>query len=90
MWEDIAIDFIAGFLPSHGYTTIMVVVDCLTKYAHFMALKFGYTSKSVAKTFMNNVIKLHDMPKSIVSDRDKVFTSAFCNISSNFKGLLYP
>lgn len=55
----------------------MVVVKRLTKYAHFMATKSDYTSKSVAEAFMNNVVKLHGMPKSIVSDRDKVFTTAF-------------
>jgi hypothetical protein len=55
----------------------MVVVDRLTKYAHFIAMKSDYTSKSVAELFMHNIVKLHGMPKSIVSDRDKVFTSAF-------------
>lgn len=55
----------------------MVVVDRLSKYGHFMALKSDYSSKSVAEVFMSNVVKLHGMPKSIVSDRDKVFTSRF-------------
>jgi transposase-like protein len=40
-------------------------------------MKTDYNSKSVAEAFMHNVVKLHGMPKSIVSDRDKVFTSAF-------------
>jgi len=71
------VDFITGLPMSFGYTVILVVVDLLTKYAHFMPLKTEYTSKSVAEVFMNNVVKLHDMPKSIVSDRDKVFTSRF-------------
>ncbi|CAJ2662565.1 unnamed protein product [Trifolium pratense] len=77
VWEDIAMDFITGLPLSFGYTTIMVVVDRLTKYAHFIAMKTDYTSKSVAEAFMHNVVKLHGMPKSIVSDRDKVFTSTF-------------
>jgi hypothetical protein len=77
VWEDVAMDFITGLPPSHGYTTIMVVVDRLTKYAHFIAMKSDYTSKSLAELFMHNIVKLHGMPKSIVSDRDKVFTSAF-------------
>jgi hypothetical protein len=45
VWEDVAMDFITGLPPSHGYTTIMVVVDRLTKYAHFIAMKSDYTSK---------------------------------------------
>jgi hypothetical protein len=77
VWEDVAMDFITGLPLSHGYTVIMVVVDRLTKYAHFIPMKTDYTSKSVAEAFMNNIVKLHGMPHSIVSDRDKVFTSAF-------------
>lgn len=42
-----------------------------------MGLKTDYTSKQVAEVFMANVVKLHGIPKSIVSDRDKVFTSKF-------------
>ncbi|GAU47333.1 hypothetical protein TSUD_101210 [Trifolium subterraneum] len=77
VWEDITMDFITGLPLSFGYTTIMVVVDRLTKYAHFIPTKTDYSSKSVAEAFMDNIVKLHGMPKSIVSDRDKVFTSAF-------------
>ncbi|CAJ2656401.1 unnamed protein product [Trifolium pratense] len=77
VWEDIAMDFITGLPLSYGYTTIMVVVDRLTKSAHFIPMKTDYTSKTVAEAFMHNIVKLHGMPKSIVSDRDKVFTSAF-------------
>jgi hypothetical protein len=77
VWEDIAMDFITGLPPSNGFTVIMVVVDRLTKYGHFFPLKSDYDSKKVAEVFMQNVVKLHGMPASIVSDRDKVFTSNF-------------
>lgn len=77
MWEDIALDFIIGLPNSFGFTTIMVVIDRLTKYARLMALKSGYTSKGVAEVFMNQVVKLLGMLNSIVSDSDKVFTSNF-------------
>ncbi|PNX93203.1 hypothetical protein L195_g016354 [Trifolium pratense] len=77
VWEDIAMDFITGLPPSNGYTVIMVVIDRLTKYSHFSPLKIDYNSKTVAEVFMKTVVKLHGLPKSIVSDRDKVFISKF-------------
>jgi transposase InsO family protein len=60
-----------------GYSVILVVVDHFTKYAHIYPLKHPYTASSVGATFLNNVVKLHGLPKSIVSDRDKIFTSNF-------------
>jgi hypothetical protein len=77
VWEDVTMDFITGLPLSCGFTVILVVVDRLTKYAHFMPLKPDYSSKSVAEVFMTNIVKLHGVPKSIVSDRDKVFISKF-------------
>ena len=55
----------------------MVVVDRPRKSAHFLNLTYPFTAKSVAEKFMEGVIKLHDMPRSIVSDRDLVFVSHF-------------
>jgi len=71
IWQYIAIDFITGLPKSFGYTVIMVVIDRLNKYNNFLPLKTDYSSKSVAETFMKNVVKHHEIPKSIVSDRDK-------------------
>ncbi|XP_072066649.1 uncharacterized protein [Arachis hypogaea] len=72
VWKDIAMDFIVSLPVSSGYSVIMVVVDRLTKYAHFLPLKQDFNSKTVAETFINNVVKLHGFSKSIVSDRDRV------------------
>ncbi|KAF7117120.1 hypothetical protein RHSIM_RhsimUnG0003100 [Rhododendron simsii] len=59
LWPDISMDFIEGLPKSHGKTTIFVVVDWLTKYAYFMALRHPYTAKDVAQLVLDNVYKLH-------------------------------
>ena len=77
MWEDIAMDFITCLPNSHGYTTIFVVVDCLSKKAHFGALPKSYIAARVAELFAQMVCKLHGLPHSITSDRDLIFLSNF-------------
>ncbi|KAK0575090.1 hypothetical protein LWI29_033852 [Acer saccharum] len=77
LWEDISMDFIDGLPVSKGKTTIFVVVDRLTKYAHFIPLSHPYTAVGVAEIFFENIFKLHGMPRSIVCDRDPTFTSIF-------------
>jgi hypothetical protein len=76
-WQDVTMDFIEGLPLSDHADVILVVVDRLTKYAHFLPLKHPYSATSVAKAYMDNIVKLHGVPLSIVSDRDKVFTSVF-------------
>jgi IS30 family transposase len=58
-------------------SVIMVVVDRLSKYAHFCALQHPFTASTVAQIFMDQVFKLHGMPHSIVYDRDPTFTRNF-------------
>ncbi|GJZ39353.1 putative mitochondrial protein [Tanacetum coccineum] len=60
-----------------GKSTILVVVDRLSKYAHFIPVTHPYTSKTISQLFLDHIYKLHGLPKSIVSDRDKVFMSLF-------------
>lgn len=75
-WTHITMDFIEGLPKSQGMDVIFVVVDKLTKYAHFIPLSHPYTVQSVAKAFIDNIIKLHGPPLVIISDRDRIFTSA--------------
>ena len=77
IWEDVAMDFITNLPVARGYSVIMVVIDRLSKYCHLAPLRANFTSFQVAEVFVNMVVKLHGVPRTIVSDRDKTFTSAF-------------
>jgi hypothetical protein len=68
IWKDISMDFITGLPKSRNKSVIMVVVDLLSKYAHFRALPHPFTASTVAQIFMDQVFKIHSMPHSIVSD----------------------
>ncbi|KAL0554397.1 hypothetical protein IC582_008317 [Cucumis melo] len=77
-WENVSMDFITG-LPRtlRGFTVIWVVVDRLTKSAHFVSGKSTYTASKWAQLYMSEIVRLHGVPVSIVSDRDARFTSKF-------------
>ena len=68
-------DFLKGLSVAKGQSVIMVVVDRLSKYAHFIPLSHPYTTISVAQLFLSNIYKLHGLPTSIVSEKDKKFLS---------------
>ncbi|KAL5578327.1 hypothetical protein UlMin_020026 [Ulmus minor] len=77
-WEHISMDFVMG-LPKtlKGYNSIWVIVDRLTKSAHFLPVKNTYKMEQYAKLYVQEIVRLHGIPLSIVSDRDPKFTSTF-------------
>jgi hypothetical protein len=77
-WEEIGIDFIVG-LPrtSAGYDSIWVMVDRLTKVAHFIPVKTTYEVSQVAELYMAWIVSLHGVPRKIILDRGSQFTSRF-------------
>jgi transposase InsO family protein len=74
----ITIDFITK-LPrtTRQHDSIMVVVEKLTKDAHFVPVKTTHTTANIAEIYMREIARLHGIPRTIVSDRDTKFTSNF-------------
>ena len=70
-------NFIEGLPQSHGKNTILVVVDRLSKSAHFVALAHPFTAKTVAEKFVDVVVKLHGVPMTIITYRDPIVISHF-------------
>jgi len=77
-WDDISMDFIVG-LPktTRGFDSIWVIIDRLTKSAHFLPVKATYTAATYAKIYFDCILSLHGVPKTIVSDRGTQFVSHF-------------
>ena len=77
-WEHIGMDFVLG-LPrtQEGYNSIWVIIDRLTKSAHFLPVKRTFSMDQYAELYISEIVRLHGVPLSIVSDRDPKFPSTF-------------
>lgn len=77
VWTDVAMDFVEALPLVRGKSVILTVIDWFSKYCHFIPLAHPYSAESVAQAFFAEIVRLHGIPQSIVSDRDTVFTSNF-------------
>ncbi|GJP49600.1 hypothetical protein CLOM_g8787 [Closterium sp. NIES-68] len=77
-WQHVTMDFVTG-LPAgpSGNDAVLVVVDRLTKMAHFAPCRTTITAEETARLFITTVVRLHGIPAAIISDRDPKFTSKF-------------
>lgn len=66
-------DFVTGLPAVRRHTAIVAMVDRLTKYCHLGSLSTSYSAISATDYFIKQIIRLHGIPKTIVSDRDKIF-----------------
>jgi transposase InsO family protein len=77
-WEEISMDFIVGLPKTQsGYDSIWVIVDRLSKVAHFIPVKTTYKGSKLVELYIAGIVWLHEVPKKIVSDRGTQFTSKF-------------
>ena len=77
-WEDICMGFITGLpLAVKKKDAIWVIVDSLTKSAHFIATNQKYSANKLAELYIERIVTLHGVPKTITSDRGSVFVSSF-------------
>jgi hypothetical protein len=77
-WEEVRMDFITGLPRSNrGHDSIWVIVDRLTKVAHFLPVKTTHKGRDLADLYMSKIVSLHGVPKVIVTDRGTQFTSRF-------------
>ena len=77
VWDIVSMDFIECLPKSTGFDSFLVVVDRLSKYAHFIGLKHPFSATTVVAIFVRHVICLHSLPREIVSDQECIFISHF-------------
>ena len=86
-WSSVSLDFITRLPMSNGFDALLVVVDRLSKMAHYIPTTSDVNSKQLAKLFFDNIFRLHGIPDSIVSDRGTQFTSDFTRALAALVGI---
>ena len=77
-WESILMDFVIGLPRTFaGYDIIWVIVDRLTKFAHFLPIQENYPLEKIAQLYIQEIVKWQTIPSTIILDRDPRFTSQF-------------
>lgn len=76
-WKAITMDFIVKLPLSHGYDSIWVICDRMTRAAHFIPCKESMTAVELAWLFLDRIFRYHGLPESIISDRGSLFVSHF-------------
>jgi transposase InsO family protein len=76
-WQVVSLDFIESLPKSGNANCILVIVDKFSKYGHFVTLTHPFAAEVVAQAFLNQIYRLHGMPMTIISDRDRIFTNKF-------------
>lgn len=76
-WQSISLDLITGLPSSNSYDAVLVVVDRLTKMAHFVPCNTTLDSQTFARLYRDSIFRLHGLPESVISDRGSIFTSEY-------------
>jgi hypothetical protein len=77
-WDDISMDFVVGLpLTARKFNSIWVIVDRLTKSAHFLPINTNYNARKYAEIYVARVLCLHGVPKTVVSNRGSQFVAHF-------------
>ena len=77
-WEHVTMDFVTHFpWTPQRHDAVWVIVDRLTKSAHFLAVRMTFTLERFCRLYIREIVRLHGVPVSIVSDRDPRFTTHF-------------
>jgi len=90
-------DWLTDLPPLNGHDAILIVVDRFTKLSHFIPTSKTCSAPQVASLFLDNIVKLHGFPSTIISDRDPIFTSHFwqhllrlCDVKPSLSTAFHP